>query len=612
MKVKNQLLSLALTLVLAVILLPTTALADVGDEFTYEHEGVTLNYIVTSEEPYEAAVTHQPDEDLLALAKTATSITVPEQVTTQEGVSYTVTSTQVYDIDGLAYYGPFTDFENLQSVTLPDTITTIGKNSFAYCSSLKSISLPENLTTIVDRAFSNCSSLETISLPEGLTTIGASAFSGCSSLKSISLSESLTTIGEAAFGYCRSLKSISLPEGITRIEDGAFQECTSLQSISIPDSVTSIGSAAFQMCHALESISLPDSITTIETKAFLDCTSLKYISLPDGLDAIGANVFRHCASLESISLPESLTTIGAEAFSYCYSLDKLYFDGSFPSIGTIPFFNAKQPTIYYNPNHDASWSGERLSGLTPQSADYPTDLPDHATDINQIATFSSIEISEAMMLPTTYNGYKLVWSVTSGDAIITDNNLIAMSEGNIRLSVKQLTPLKTPDGLYSRLTKEGEEIPSLVTTITAFPLSDTGTDGDTDSNTGSTGGSVKAPKLLEGGEQTIVAGSPLTIKTNGRIEEYLYTRINGEIIPEKYLTLKSGSVIVTLKPDYTSTLPAGEHEISVVSNTGATKTTFTIADSSDISSDDSTTAMETLTPATEVTTPIKENPSTGR
>ena len=103
--------------------------------------------------------------------------------------------------------------------------------------------------TEIYMAFRECSSLESISLPEGITSIGDNAFYGCSSLESITLPSSVTAIGGwGAFLECSSLESITLPEGVQSIGDRTFDGCSSLTSITLPESVTSIGKNAFYNC----------------------------------------------------------------------------------------------------------------------------------------------------------------------------------------------------------------------------------------------------------------------------------------------------------------------------------------------------------------------------
>ena len=136
----------------------------------------------------------------------------------------------------------------LDSLTIPPSVTTIGYEAFSYCYGLTSIAIPSSVTTIGSAAFRGCKSLTSIIIPLGVTTIDDSAFSGCSRLTSIAIPSSVTTIGSAAFRGCKSLTSIIIPLGVTAIGDSAFSDCSSLTSITIPSSVTTIGSAAFFFC----------------------------------------------------------------------------------------------------------------------------------------------------------------------------------------------------------------------------------------------------------------------------------------------------------------------------------------------------------------------------
>ena len=76
----------------------------------------------------------------------------------------------------------------VKTVTLPDSIVTIGKNAFSGYESLESINIPSGVTSIGNRAFRYCSSLKSVTIPNGVTSISYAAFEGCSSLESVTFS----------------------------------------------------------------------------------------------------------------------------------------------------------------------------------------------------------------------------------------------------------------------------------------------------------------------------------------------------------------------------------------------------------------------------------------
>ncbi len=122
---------------------------------------------------------------------------------------------------------------NLTSVVVPDSVTSIKSNSFSGCKSLKSITLSKNISTIESNTFLNCTSLTDIVLPINITSIDNYAFYGCTSLTNIVLPNSVTKIGDYAFSGCKSLKSVTLSDNLTSIGIYAFSGCSGLKKIII-------------------------------------------------------------------------------------------------------------------------------------------------------------------------------------------------------------------------------------------------------------------------------------------------------------------------------------------------------------------------------------------
>ena len=229
------------------------------------------------------------------------------------------------------------DMSVLASITIPNSVTSIGGGAFSGCSSLTSVTIPNSVTSIGTYAFQGCSSLSSVTIPNNVTSIEAGAFSGCSSLTSITIPNSVTSIGSSAFDGCSSLTSVTIPNSVKSIGDWAFSGCSSLTSITIPNSVTSIGSSAFDGCSSLTSVAIPSSVTSIEKRTFRGCSSLTSVTIPNSITSIGESAFEGCSSLTSVTIPESVRSIGYSAFSGCSSLTSITIPNSIRSIGDWAF-----------------------------------------------------------------------------------------------------------------------------------------------------------------------------------------------------------------------------------------------------------------------------------
>ena len=242
-------------------------------------------------------------------------------------------------LSNIEYIGiaAFSGCESLQSVTIPNSVTSIGDRAFSSCKSLQSVTIPNSVTSIGDRVFIRCKSLQSVTIPNSVTSIGDRAFYLCESLQSVTIPNSVTSIGDEAFSSCTSHQSVTILNSVTSIGYEAFSSCTSLQSVTIPNSVTSIGNSAFSGCNSLQSITIPNSVTSIGDYAFSSCFSLQSITIPNSVTSIGNGAFSGCKSLQSITIPNSVTNIGDNAFSDCESLQSITIPNSVTKIGDGAF-----------------------------------------------------------------------------------------------------------------------------------------------------------------------------------------------------------------------------------------------------------------------------------
>ena len=171
------------------------------------------------------------------------------------------------------------------SVTIPDTVITIGDYTFGYYvsasdgivrnDSISEVILPDTVTTIGDYAFYGCSSLSSIDIPSSVTELGDCAFYGCSSLSSIDIPSSVTELGDLVFYRCSSLSSIDIPSSVIKLGRYVFGGCSRLSSITIPATVTKIGDFALSGCDNLRIICEKNSYA--ETYAIEEGMLYKYV-----------------------------------------------------------------------------------------------------------------------------------------------------------------------------------------------------------------------------------------------------------------------------------------------------------------------------------------------
>ena len=323
--------------------------------------------------------------ELISKAKQATvkgavstsgSVVIPASVF-YEGVEYSVSS-----IGSEVFKG-----RSLTSVTIPNSVTSIGENAFQGCSGLTSVHIsdiaawcrisfgsgyanplncahhlylgdeeikdlviPNGVTCIERCAFWGCSGLTSVNIPSSVTSIGSSAFYGCSGLTAVHISDigawckisfvqssNPLSLARHLFLNGEEVKDLEIPNSVTSIGSSAFYGCTGLTSVTIGNSVTSIGNGAFYNCSGLTSVNIGNGVTSIGSSAFSGCSGLTSLIFGSSLTSIGNNAFCECSGLTSVIFPNSVTDIGCEAFRGCSGLTSVTIPNSVTLIRDYSF-----------------------------------------------------------------------------------------------------------------------------------------------------------------------------------------------------------------------------------------------------------------------------------
>lgn len=133
-------------------------------------------------------------------------------------------------------------------------VTAIGYNAFHHAYGIDTVILPNTITSIKQEAFCACADLVSVVIPNSVTTLENLAFAACPNLSDLTIGESVVTIGNQAFDADTSLVSVVIPNSVVTIGQSAFSQNYSLRTIRFGSSLTSIGFACFTYCPNLDSL----------------------------------------------------------------------------------------------------------------------------------------------------------------------------------------------------------------------------------------------------------------------------------------------------------------------------------------------------------------------
>lgn len=265
---------------------------------------------------------------------------------------------------------------NCKTLTLPESLTSIGNWTFRGMAALESIVVPNAVTEMGTYAFANDTSLKSAKLSTSCPWLKEGLFSECNALQSITIPSAVTKMDGYMFTNCKTLTSATFEDGNDLIEMGygaswknygLFSDCPlktlnlgrwlsyntevasrspfysidALKNLNIGKNVKVIDKYMFSYCEGLEEVNLPDNITSVNLWGFRGCSSLKSVRLSEKLSQVGDYGFAGCTSLDNVTFPASMTSVASNSFSDCTALRKLDLGQNLLIIGPSAFENDK-------------------------------------------------------------------------------------------------------------------------------------------------------------------------------------------------------------------------------------------------------------------------------
>ncbi len=317
-------------------------------------------------------------------------------------------------------------------LTIPQGVIKIGDNEVFSQGSFTQVALPTTLTQIGYKAFYQ-SDLESVNLPDNVTSVASQAFGSCPSLTSFNIPAAVSSWGNGVWGGSQALTNITVAGGNPNLSAANGMLFNKNQTIlyeypavtgifTPPAGVTAIRANCFYQNPGITGF-VSNEVSTIEDEAFHSCSNLESVYLSPQLGSLGRSLFNSSTLTDLIIANDSI------------NIDPTAFDGA----GNIQ-------NVWCNAGSNAASYDDDKASRPIEITDAPTDS---RLKIGETVTLGWTEAADFTAL-NTYQPSSVAWS-SSDEAVATveaSTGLVtAVSTGTVQISAAREDGLKAVVGL---------------------------------------------------------------------------------------------------------------------------------------------------------------------
>ncbi len=322
---------------------------------------------------------------------------------------------------------------NVDDFSIPTVVQDVYGNSSTY-----------TVVSIADGAYESCEGIEQITIPSSITYIGKDFFNMCTTLNFIKVDNGNSIYrSEGGVVYTKNGEGlVRTPPAYNKsynVQDQFHYNSVSISDpiFDIPEFVSNIHDYAFKNCRYIKQISIPNNLKDIGVDAFASCESLEHINMPDSIYTIPNGAFKECILLNDITIPQNVNSIGSKAFGNCTSLLNIFEHSSTPPVlSSDAFENVPLDVVVFVPKNSKQYYNK-------------APIWENFVNIKEMGNLQILNYTEELILsqneiaiinPTILKEEDVeivneAWSVSDPNIVDFDSGrIIGLSEGETTLS----------------------------------------------------------------------------------------------------------------------------------------------------------------------------------